>query len=113
MTIVVLDMAWKINPQIKVFTAGIPVACHPRPYQFSGKGQKGINGIQAGSTSPRPTALEQYVKEKRPCFDFLNEAGMANAWRAQAWPLRRKLAGVDADHRATQGSEPGPAALYR
>lgn len=91
--IVVLDMAWKINPQIKAFTLDTG-RLHPETYQFLEKVRKHY-GIQLEVLSPDQQALEQYVKEKG-LFDFYESGHGECCGVRKIAPLRRKLAGVDA-----------------
>lgn len=90
--IVVLDMAWKINPDIRVFTLDTG-RLHPETYRFIEQVRKHY-GIQIEVLSPDNQTLEAYVKEKG-LFDFYESGhGECCAIRKIA-PLRRKLSGVE------------------
>ncbi|SDS10260.1 phosphoadenylylsulfate reductase (thioredoxin) [Halopseudomonas litoralis] len=91
--IVVLDMAWKINPDIKVFTLDTG-RLHPETYRFLEEVRKHY-GIQLEVLSPDQQALEAYVKEKG-LFDFYESGHGECCGIRKIAPLRRKLAGVDA-----------------
>lgn len=91
--IVVLDMAWKINPNIKVFTLDTG-RLHPETYRFLEEVRKHY-GIQLKVLSPDQQALEAYVKEKG-LFDFYESGHGECCGIRKIAPLRRKLATVDA-----------------
>ena len=91
--IVVLDMAWKINPNIKVFTLDTG-RLHPETYRFLEEVRKHY-GIQLEVLSPDQQALEAYVKEKG-LFDFYESGHGECCGIRKIAPLRRKLATVDA-----------------
>ncbi len=91
--IVVLDMAWKINPAIKVFTLDTG-RLHPETYQFLEKVREHY-GIALEVLSPEHQALEAYVKEKG-LFDFYKSGHGECCGIRKIAPLRRKLATVDA-----------------
>ena len=91
--IVVLDMAWKINPNLKVFTLDTG-RLHPETYRFLEEVRKHY-GIQLEVLSPDQQALEAYVKEKG-LFDFYKSGHGECCGIRKIAPLRRKLATVDA-----------------
>lgn len=91
--IVVLDMAWKINPDIRVFTLDTG-RLHPETYRFLEQVRKHY-GIQIEVLSPDHQALEAYVKEKG-LFDFYESGHGECCGIRKIAPLRRKLSGVDA-----------------
>ncbi|SES10690.1 phosphoadenylyl-sulfate reductase [Halopseudomonas bauzanensis] len=91
--IVVLDMAWKINPNLKVFTLDTG-RLHPETYRFLEEVRKHY-GIQLEVLSPDQQALEAYVKEKG-LFDFYESGHGECCGIRKIAPLRRKLATVDA-----------------
>ncbi len=91
--IVVLDMAWKINPGIKVFTLDTG-RLHPETYRFLEEVRKHY-GIQLEVLSPDQRTLEAYVKEKG-LFDFYESGHGECCGIRKIAPLRRKLATVDA-----------------
>ncbi|MEH6672490.1 phosphoadenylyl-sulfate reductase [Halopseudomonas sp.] len=91
--IVVLDMAWKINPDIRVFTLDTG-RLHPETYRFLEQVRKHY-GIQIEVLSPDHQALEAYVKEKG-LFDFYENGHGECCGIRKIAPLRRKLSGVDA-----------------
>lgn len=91
--IVVLDMAWKINPNLKVFTLDTG-RLHPETYRFLEEVRKHY-GIQLEVLSPDQQALEAYVKAKG-LFDFYESGHGECCGIRKIAPLRRKLATVDA-----------------
>lgn len=91
--IVVLDMAWKINPDIRVFTLDTG-RLYPETYRFLEQVRKHY-GIQIEVLSPDHQALEAYVKEKG-LFDFYESGHGECCGIRKIAPLRRKLSGVDA-----------------
>lgn len=91
--IVVLDMAWKINPDIRVFTLDTG-RLHPETYRFLEQVRKHY-GIQIEVLSPDHQTLETYVKEKG-LFDFYESGHGECCGIRKIAPLRRKLSGVEA-----------------
>ncbi|WP_150299027.1 phosphoadenylyl-sulfate reductase [Pseudomonas profundi] len=91
--IVVLDMAWKINPDIKVFTLDTG-RLHAETYRFLEQVRKHY-GIQLEVLSPDRDKLDAYVREKG-LFDFYESGHQECCGIRKIEPLRRKLAGVDA-----------------
>ncbi len=91
--IVVLDMAWKINPNIKVFTLDTG-RLHPETYRFLEQVRKHY-GIKIEALSPDHQQLEAYVHEKG-LFDFYESGHGECCGIRKIAPLRRKLASVDA-----------------
>ncbi|QJD58573.1 phosphoadenylyl-sulfate reductase [Pseudomonas sp. gcc21] len=91
--IVVLDMAWKINPDIKVFTLDTG-RLHAETYRFLEQVRKHY-GIQLEVLSPDRDKLDAYVREKG-LFDFYERGHQECCGIRKIEPLRRKLAGVDA-----------------
>jgi phosphoadenosine phosphosulfate reductase len=91
--IVLLDMAWKLNPDIRVFTLDTG-RLHPETYRFLEQVRTHY-GIQIEVLSPEHQALEAYVKEKG-LFDFYKSGHGECCGIRKIAPLRRKLSGVDA-----------------
>lgn len=91
--IVVLDMAWKINPDIKVFTLDTG-RLHAETYRFLEQVRKHY-GIKLEVLSPDREKLDAYVHEKG-LFDFYESGHGECCGIRKIEPLRRKLAGVDA-----------------
>ena len=91
--IVVLDMAWKINPDIKVFTLDTG-RLHAETYRFLEQVRKHY-GIQLEVLSPNRDTLDAYVRDKG-LFDFYESGHQECCGIRKIEPLRRKLAGVDA-----------------
>lgn len=91
--IVVLDMAWKINPDVRVFTLDTG-RLHPETYRFLEQVRTHY-GIQIEVLSPDHLALEAYVKEKG-LFDFYESGHGECCGIRKIAPLRRKLSGVEA-----------------
>ncbi|MDX9687583.1 phosphoadenylyl-sulfate reductase [Halopseudomonas formosensis] len=91
--IVVLDMAWKLNPGLKVFTLDTG-RLHPETYRFLEEVRKHY-GIQLEVLSPDHQVLEAYVREKG-LFDFYENGHGECCGIRKIAPLRRKLATVDA-----------------
>jgi len=91
--IVVLDMAWKINPEVKVFTLDTG-RLHPETYRFLEQVREHY-GIALEVLSPEHQALQAYVHEKG-LFDFFKSGHGECCGIRKIAPLRRKLAGVDA-----------------
>ncbi|WP_150304036.1 phosphoadenylyl-sulfate reductase [Pseudomonas saliphila] len=91
--IVVLDMAWKINPDIKVFTLDTG-RLHAETYRFLEQVREHY-GIKLEVLSPDREKLDAYVLEKG-LFDFYESGHGECCGIRKIEPLRRKLAGVDA-----------------
>jgi phosphoadenosine phosphosulfate reductase len=91
--IVLLDMAWKLNPDIQVFTLDTG-RLHPETYRFLEQVRTHY-GIQIEVLSPDHQALEAYVKEKG-LFDFYESGHGECCGIRKIAPLRRKLSNVDA-----------------
>ncbi|WP_341706232.1 phosphoadenylyl-sulfate reductase [Halopseudomonas sp.] len=91
--IVVLDMAWKINPNIKVFTLDTG-RLHVETYRFLEQVRKHYS-LQLEVLSPDHQQLEAYVREKG-LFDFYESGHGECCGVRKIAPLRRKLATVDA-----------------
>jgi phosphoadenosine phosphosulfate reductase len=91
--IVLLDMAWKLNPDIRVFTLDTG-RLHPETYRFLEQVRTHY-GIQIEVLSPDHQALEAYVKEKG-LFDFYESGHGECCGIRKIAPLRRKLSNVDA-----------------
>jgi len=91
--IVVLDMAWKINPQVKVFTLDTG-RLHAETYRFLEQVRKHY-GIRLEVLSPDRAALDRYVLEKG-LFDFYESGHGECCGIRKIEPLRRKLGTVDA-----------------
>lgn len=91
--IVVLDMAWKINPQVKVFTLDTG-RLHAETYRFLEQVRKHY-GIKLEVLSPDRAVLDRYVLEKG-LFDFYESGHGECCGIRKIEPLRRKLSTVDA-----------------
>jgi phosphoadenosine phosphosulfate reductase len=91
--IVLLDMTWKLNPDIRVFTLDTG-RLHPETYRFLEQVRTHY-GIQIEVLSPDHQALEAYVKEKG-LFDFYESGHGECCGIRKIAPLRRKLSNVDA-----------------
>ena len=91
--IVVLDMAWKLNKDIKVFTLDTG-RLHPETYQFLQQ-VRDHYAIRLEVLSPDHQALQAYVSEKG-LFDFYQSGHGECCGIRKIEPLRRKLATVDA-----------------
>tara|TARA_R110001592_G_scaffold18703_5_gene77290 strand:+ start:13934 stop:14665 length:732 start_codon:yes stop_codon:yes gene_type:complete len=91
--IVLLDMAWKLNPDIQVFTLDTG-RLHPETYRFLEQVRTHY-GIQIEVLSPDHQTLEAYVKEKG-LFDFYESGHGECCGIRKIAPLRRKLSNVDA-----------------
>lgn len=91
--IVALDMAWKINPDIKVFTLDTG-RLHAETYRFLEQVRKHY-GIQLEVLSPDHQELEAYVRENG-LFDFYENGHGGCCGVRKIAPLRRKLGTVDA-----------------
>ncbi|WP_304641048.1 phosphoadenylyl-sulfate reductase [Pseudomonas sp.] len=91
--IVVLDMAWKINPQVRVFTLDTG-RLHAETYRFLEQVRKHY-GIKLEVLSPDRAVLDRYVLEKG-LFDFYESGHGECCGIRKIEPLRRKLATVDA-----------------
>jgi phosphoadenosine phosphosulfate reductase len=91
--IVVLDMAWKINPQVRVFTLDTG-RLHAETYRFLEQVRTHY-GIQLDVLSPDRAVLDNYVREKG-LFDFYQSGHGECCGIRKIEPLRRKLATVDA-----------------
>ena len=91
--VVVLDMAWKINPNIKVFTLDTG-RLHPETYRFLEEVRKHY-GIALEVLSPDQQELEAYVKAKG-LFDFYESGHSECCGVRKIAPLRRKLSTVSA-----------------
>ncbi len=91
--IVVLDMAWKINPEVRVFTLDTG-RLHAETYRFLEQVRKHY-GIQLEVLSPDRNVLDAYVKQKG-LFDFYESGHGECCGIRKIEPLRRKLATVDA-----------------
>lgn len=91
--IVLLDMAWKLNPGIQVFTLDTG-RLHPETYRFLEDVRKHYD-LQLEVLCPDQQQLEAYVKEKG-LFDFYTSGHSECCGIRKIVPLRRKLATVDA-----------------
>lgn len=85
---VLLDMAWKINPNIKVFTLDTG-RLHSETYQFLEEVRR-FYGIKLEILSPDHKALEAYTREKG-LFDFYQSGHTECCGIRKTAPLRRVL----------------------
>lgn len=90
---VLLDMAWKINPKVKVFTLDTG-RLHPETYRFLEEVRK-YYGIKLEILSPDATALEAYTREKG-LFDFYTSGHEECCSIRKVEPLQRALHNADA-----------------
>ncbi|MCJ8168569.1 phosphoadenylyl-sulfate reductase [Atopomonas sediminilitoris] len=91
--VVLLDMAWKINPQVKVFTLDTG-RLHPETYQFLEKVRSHYQ-IELEVLSPDAEALQELVKRKG-LFSFYQDGHQECCGIRKIAPLKRKLATVKA-----------------
>lgn len=90
---VLLDMAWKINPDIRVFTLDTG-RLHSETYQFLEEVRRHY-GIKLEILSPDHKALEAYTREKG-LFDFYQNGHAECCSIRKTAPLRRVLDVADA-----------------
>jgi phosphoadenosine phosphosulfate reductase len=91
--VVLVDMAWKINKNVKVFSLDTG-RLHPETYRFIDQVREHYN-ISIDILSPEVAALEPFVKEKGLYSFYKDGHGECCGIRKTA-PLRRKLATVKA-----------------
>ena len=91
--VVLLDMAWKINKQVKVFTLDTG-RLHPETYRFIERVREHY-GISIEVLSPDAAQLETLVKEKG-LFSFYKDGHGECCGIRKIAPLRRKLSTVKA-----------------
>ena len=91
--VVLVDMAWKLNKQVKVFSLDTG-RLHPETYRFIEQ-VRGHYGIEIELLSPAPADLEPLVREKGLYSFYQDGHGECCGIRKIA-PLKRKLAGVKA-----------------
>ena len=91
--VVLLDMAWKINKNVKVFSLDTG-RLHPETYQFIEKVREHYN-IQIEILSPEHSAVEQLTREKG-LFSFYKDGHGECCGVRKIAPLRRKLSTVKA-----------------
>lgn len=91
--VVLLDMAWKLNKQVKVFCLDTG-RLHPETYRFIDQVRTHY-GIAIELLSPEPAALEPLVKEKG-LFSFYQDGHSECCGIRKIAPLKRKLATVKA-----------------
>lgn len=91
--VVLLDMAWKINPNVKVFTLDTG-RLHPQTYRFI-EDVREHYGISIEVLSPEAAAVEALVKEKG-LFSFYKDGHGECCGVRKIAPLKRKLSTVKA-----------------
>lgn len=91
--VVLLDMAWKINPQVNVFSLDTG-RLHPETYQFIEKVREHYQ-INIELLSPEAQQLEALVREKG-LFSFYKDGHGECCGIRKIAPLKRKLAQVKA-----------------
>ncbi len=91
--VVLIDMAHKINPDLKVFSLDTG-RLHPETYQFIDRVRKHY-GITIEVMSPDAAQVEALVKEKG-LFSFYEDGHKECCDIRKVAPLRRKLATLDA-----------------
>ncbi len=91
--VVLIDLAYKINKDIKVFSLDTG-RLHPETYRFIDK-VRSHYGLSIELLSPDTEALQNYVKAKG-LFDFYNSDHHECCGIRKIEPLKRKLSGLDA-----------------
>lgn len=91
--IVLLDMAWKINPNVKVFTLDTG-RLHPETYRFLEDVRQHYQ-LELDVLSPDSDALNAFTREKG-LFSFYQDGHGECCGIRKIAPLRKKLATVDA-----------------
>ncbi|MBF7730787.1 phosphoadenylyl-sulfate reductase [Pseudomonas sp. N040] len=91
--VVLVDMAWKLNKQVKVFTLDTG-RLHPETYRFIDQVRTHY-GIAIEVLSPDPVKLEPMVREKG-LFSFYKDGHGECCGIRKIAPLKRKLSTVKA-----------------
>jgi phosphoadenosine phosphosulfate reductase len=91
--VVLIDMAHKINPNVKVFSLDTG-RLHPETYQFIDRVRKHY-GISIDVVYPEAAPVEAMVKAKG-LFSFYEDGHQECCGVRKVAPLRRKLATLDA-----------------
>lgn len=91
--VVLLDMAWKINPQVKVFSLDTG-RLHPETYQFIEKVREHYK-ISIEVLSPDAQQVQDLVREKG-LFSFYRDGHSECCGVRKIAPLKRKLSTVKA-----------------
>lgn len=91
--VVLVDMAWKINKDIKVFSLDT-ARLHPETYRFIDKVREHY-GIDIELMFPESPAVEALVKEKG-LYSFYEEGHQQCCGVRKIAPLRKKLLTLDA-----------------
>ncbi|MFG0382381.1 phosphoadenylyl-sulfate reductase [Pseudomonas sp. zbq_18] len=91
--VVLLDMAWKLNKQVKVFTLDTG-RLHPETYRFLEKVREHY-GISIEVMSPDAHKLQEFVREKG-LFSFYKDGHGECCGIRKIEPLKRKLSTVTA-----------------
>jgi phosphoadenosine phosphosulfate reductase len=89
--VVLIDMAWKINKNVKVFSLDTG-RLHPETYRFIDQVREHY-GISIDILSPETAALEAMVKDKG-LFSFYKDGHSECCGIRKTAPLRRKLSSV-------------------
>ena len=91
--VVLVDMAWKINKKVKVFSLDTG-RLHPETYRFIDQVREHY-GLRINILSPETAALEALVKDKG-LFSFYKDGHSECCGIRKTAPLRRQLATVKA-----------------
>ena len=91
--VVLIDMAVKINPAVKIFTLDTG-RLHPETYQFLEKVRDHYN-VQIEVSSPDHRQLEEFV-QKKGLYSFYKDGHQECCGIRKIAPLRRKLEKLDA-----------------
>lgn len=91
--VVLVDMAWKINKNVKVFSLDTG-RLHPETYRFIDQVREHY-GLRINILSPETAALEALVKDKG-LFSFYKDGHSECCGIRKTAPLRRQLATVKA-----------------
>ncbi len=91
--VVLVDMAVKINPNVKVFSLDTG-RLHPETYQFIEQVRNHYN-VSIELLSPEHSALEKFVKEKG-LYSFYQDGHKECCGIRKVAPLKRKLNTLDA-----------------
>lgn len=101
--VVLVDMAWKLNKQVKVFSLDTG-RLHPETYRFIDQVREQYN-LPIELLSPDRAKLDPFVKEKG-LFSFYKDGHGECCGIRKIEPLRRKLATVSAGYRPAPRPEP-------
>ncbi len=109
--VVLVDMAWKLNKQVKVFSLDTG-RLHPETYRFIDQVREQYN-LPIELLSPDRAKLDPFVKEKG-LFSFYKDGHGECCGIRKIEPLRRKLATASAGLPASAATRAqAPAARWR